>query len=69
MANKVFNEIKFNKEEITTSSTIGFLLKAIGTCIKNADNSSINKADELNKKGMLELEKKKEKDIRKAITY
>lgn len=69
MANKVFNEIKFNKEEIIAPSSVGFLLKAIGTCIKNANRSSLNKADELNKKGMLELEKKKARDIEKAITY
>ena len=69
MANKIFNQIKFNNEQTITTITIGFLIKAIAECIKNANRSSINKIDELNKKRMLEKEKKKTRDIEKAITY
>ena len=68
MSNKIFNEIKHNKEKKVIDASIDFLLKSLASCIRNSNGNSLNKANSLNNKDT-ENERKRQKEIEKAITY
>lgn len=71
MSNKIFNSIKYNSNNNKNIINLSFLIKELAECVKNCNNNTLNKASSLNNSNNkdLEDEKKRLKDIEKAITY